>query len=215
MGTLESNLTVNSYGRSVPEPSVLERFRPRPGRAVLLDDEADVTQVRDVLTARGLLARERAVGPYRLLVLGAEMPPRPLASRGWRASASVGGATAGRAVDGDERTRWTTAGPVDSTTSFTVELNGPRRVTGLEVTPGSREGGPADYLVEGSADGTGWAPMAPTTWAGPLFFSGTELLRNSRPEWAVTFLPAALRAIRIRPVGPAPTWAIAEIRMFE
>jgi len=215
IGTLESNSAVNSYGRSEPEPSVLERFRPRPDRAVLLDDEADVAEVRGVLTERGLLARERVVGPYRLLVLGAAAPARPLATRGWRASASVGGATAARAVDGDGRTRWTAPGPVDSTTSFTVELDRPRRVTGLEVTPGSREGGPSDYAVEGSSDGRAWAPLAPTTWAGPLFWSGTELLRNSRPEWAVGFPSTTLRALRIRPAGPAPTWSIAEIRLFE
>src|SRR5262249_35605820 len=153
IGTLESNSAVNSYGRSVPEPSVLERFRARPDRAVLLDDEADVAQVRGGLTERGVLARERVVGSYRLVLLGAEAPRRPPASRGWRASASAGGATAARAVDGNDRTHWTASGAVDPTTSFTVELDGPRRVTGLGVIPGSRDGGPADYTVEGLADG--------------------------------------------------------------
>jgi F5/8 type C domain len=215
IGALESNSAVNSYGRSVPEPSLLERFRLRPDRAVLLDDAADVAEVRRVLTERGVLARERTIGPYPLLVLGAEPPARPLAQRGWRASASVEGAIAGRAVDGNDRTRWTAGGPVDPTTSFTIELDAPHRVTGLEVTPGSREGGPSDYAVEGSPDGRTWVPLAPVTWAGPLFWSGSELLRNSRPEWAVAFPAATLRAIRIRPAGPAPIWSIAEIRLFE
>jgi hypothetical protein len=215
IGTLESNSAVNSYGRSVPDPSVLERFRPRPDRAVLLDDEANVAQVRGVLTERGLLARERTVGPYRLLVLGAEAPFRALARHGWRASATAAGATAGRAIDGDAQTRWAAGGPVDATTSFTVDLGGPQRVTGLEVTPGSREGGPTDYAVEGSTDGRQWAPLPAIRWAGPLFWSGAELLRNSRPEWAVTFPPAILRAIRIRPVASAPSWSIAEITIFD
>jgi hypothetical protein len=215
IGALESNSAVNSYGRSVPEPSLLERFRPRPDRAVLLDDAADVAEVRRVLTERGVLAREGTIGPYPLLVLGAERPERPLAQRGWRASATVDSGTAGRGVDGNDRTRWTAGGPVDPTTSFTVELDAPHRVTGLEVTPGSREGGPSDYAVEGSPDGRTWVPLAPVTWAGPLFWSGAELLRNSRPEWAVAFPAATLRAIRIRPAGPAPTWSIAEIKLFE
>jgi hypothetical protein len=215
IGTLESNSAVNSYGRSVPEPSVLERFRPRPDRAVLLDDEADVTRVRGVLTERGVLARERTVGPYRLFLLGSEAYPRALARIGWRASASAGGEAAERAIDGDARTRWTAGGPVDGTASFTVELDRSRRVMGVEVVPGSREGGPADYVVEGSADGQAWASIGSATWAGPLFWSGAELLRNSRPEWAVTFPPAPLRAIRLRPAAPAPTWSIAEITLFE
>jgi hypothetical protein len=31
----------------------------------------------------------------------------------------------------------------------------------------------------------------------------------------VTFPPATVRLIRIRPVDPAPTWTIAEIAAFE
>jgi hypothetical protein len=42
-----------------------------------------------------------------------------------------------------------------------------------------------------------------------------ELLRKSRPEWAVTFPPATVRYVRIRPAAPAPTWAVAEIIAFE
>jgi hypothetical protein len=211
IGALESNLAVNSYGRAVPEPSRLERFRLKPDRAILLGDDADATAVRGVLAARGALAGERAVGPYRLLRLAEEAPRRPLARDGWRARASGAGETAGRAVDGDPRTRWTAAGPVDPTASFTLELDRPRRLTGIELTPGSREGGPADFVLDGSADGETWQPLGPTTWAGPLFWTGAELLRNSRPEWAVTFPAATVRYVRIRPAAPAPTWAIAEI----
>lgn len=215
IGALESNSVVNSYGRSVPEPSALERFRPRPDRAVLLGSDADAAEVRRVLAARGALERERAVGPYRLLLLAREAPRRPIARDGWRGSASVAAATAGRAVDGDPRTRWTADGSVDTTVSFALDLAQPRHLTGLRLIPGSREGGPAEFVLEGSADTRAWRPLEPTTWAGPLFWTGTELLRNSRPEWAVTFPPVTVRYVRIRPAAPAPTWAIAEITAFE
>ncbi len=215
VGAPESNRALNSYGRAEPAPSVLERFRLRSGRAVLLGADADVASVRGVLRARGAIARETAVGPYPLLLLAPEAERRRLAAAGWRAHASVGTAPAARAVDADPRTRWTAGGPVDPTASFTVEFDRPQRVGGLQLSPGSREGGPADFALDGSADGTVWQPLEPRTWAGPLYWTGAELLRNSRSEWAVTFPPATVRAIRIRPAVAAPTWSIAEIAAFE
>ncbi len=214
IGALEGNVALNSYGRSVPAPSSLERFKPDWGRAVLLGADADVAAVRGVLAARGALAREGVAGPYRLFVLGPEAPRRALARNGWQGSASRGAATASLAVDGEARTRWTAEGPVDGTVSFTLALDRPRRLTGLQLVPGSREGGPAEFVLAGSVDGQAWQPLA-ATWAGPLFWTGAELLRNSRPEWAVAFPPAVVRYVRIRPAASAPTWSIAEITAFE
>jgi hypothetical protein len=215
IGALESNTAMNSYGRSQPEPSALERFRPRPDRAVLLGADADAVSVRSLLGARGAITREAAVGPYPLLLLASEAEPRRLPTAGWRGHASAGATSAAHAVDDDPRTRWTAGGPVDPTTSFTVELDRPRRVGGLRLAPGSRAGGPADFALDGSVDGASWQPLEPRTWAGPLYWTGGELLRNSRPEWSMTFPPATVRLIRIRPVAPAPTWSIAEIAAYE
>ena len=215
IGALESNATVNSYGRSEPEPSALERFRPRPDRAVLLGADADGANVKSLLGARGAIARETTVGPYPLLLLAREAEPRRLPRVGWRGHASAGTTLAAHAVDDDPRTRWTAGGPVDHTASFTVELVSPRRLRGLRLAPGSRDGGPADFALDGSADGVTWQALEPRTWAGPLYWTGAELLRNSRPEWAVTFPPAIVRLIRIRPTAPAPTWSIAEISAFD
>jgi hypothetical protein len=104
---------------------------------------------------------------------------------------------------------------VDPTVSFTLELGEARRIGGLRLVPGSREGGPGEFVLEGSADGGTWQALGPRTWAGPLYWTGAELLRNSRPEWAVTFPAVTVRYVRIRPAAPAPTWAIAEITAFE
>ena len=215
IGALESNATVNSYGRSEPPPAALERFRMRPGRAVLIGDDADAAGVRALLGARGAIARETALGPSPLLLLASEAERRRLAPAGWRGHASVGTVPAARALDDDPRTRWTAGGPVDPAASFTVEFDRPRRLGGVRLSPGSREGGPADFTLDGSADGIVWQPLEPRTWAGPLYWTGAELLRNSRSEWAMTFPPATLRAIRIRPAGAAPTWSIAEVVAFE
>jgi hypothetical protein len=215
IGTLESNSAVNSYGRSTPPPMALERFRFRSDRAILLGADADGLDVRRTLAARGALARERAVGSYALLVLGREASRHPIASTGWRARASAGDGAARRAVDGKAGTSWTAGGPVTTDTSVTLELDRPRALTGLHLTPGSRDGGPADFVLDGSADGQAWTPLGPATWVGPLYWTGAELLRNSRTEWAVTFPAATVRYVRIRPAAPAPAWSIAEITAFE
>lgn len=68
-------------------------------------------------------------------------------------------AAAGRAVEGDPRTRWTADGPVDATVSFTLDLAQPWRLTGLRLVPGSREGGPAEFVLESSADARAWQPL--------------------------------------------------------
>lgn len=215
IGTLESNSALNSYGRSTPGPAALERVRLRPDRAILLGADADAVDVRRTLVARGALARERAVGPYALLVLGRDAPRRAVAPTGWRARASAGETAAPWAVDGKPGTRWTADGSVTEHTSVTLELDRPRALTGLRLTPGSREGGPADFTLDGSSDGQAWTPLGPATWAGPLYWTGAELLRNSRSEWAVTFPAATVRYVRIRPAAPTPTWSIAEITAFE
>jgi hypothetical protein len=52
-------------------------------------------------------------------------------------------------------------------------------------------------------------------WAGPLYWSGYELIRNGRREWTVVFPRVTLRHLRIRPAAPARTWDIEEIDLFE
>jgi hypothetical protein len=215
MGALESNAAVNSYGRVEPAPSALERFRLRADRAVLLGEDADGAGVRDVLRARGAIAREAAVGPYRLLLLAPGSALARVSRDGWQGRASVASATAARAVDEDPATRWTAGQAVDHTASFTVDLGRPRPLRGLRLAPGSREGGPSDFRLDGSADGVVWRPLEPETWTGPLYWTGSELLRNGRPEWSVSFPPVTVRAVRIRPAAPAPTWSIADITAFE
>jgi hypothetical protein len=215
IGALESNAALNSYGRSEPEPSTLERFRMRRDRALLLGSDADRAGVVEVLAAREAVARERAIGPYRLVLLAPERGEHALARSGWGARASVAPDAARRGIDGEPRTRWTAPGPVDRTTTFTLDLGQPRPLAGLRLAPGSREGGPADFGLEGSMDGQSWRALEPRTWAGPLYWTGTELLRNSRPEWAVRFPSTTLRYVRIRPAAPAPTWSIAEITALD
>ena len=92
----------------------------RHDRALLLGSDADAAAVEEVLAERGAVARERAIGPYRLLLLAPERPERTLARSGWGARASVAPDAARRAIDGEPRTRWMAPGPVDGATAFTL-----------------------------------------------------------------------------------------------
>ncbi len=215
IGALDSNMNMNSYGRAEPDPASLERFRPEPGRALLLGADADVPTIRRTLELQNALGRETQVGSYRLIQLQRPTMRRSLARDEWHATASVAASDASRAVDGDPSTRWSAGGPVGPTALVTLDLGQARPVGGLRLRPGSRDGGPATFALESSMDGQSWAPIGPMEWIGPLYWTGYELLRNGRREWSVVFPETSLRYLRIHPSVAARTWDIEEIDLFQ
>jgi hypothetical protein len=215
LGALDSNINVNSYGRTRPEPTMLERFRLEEARGLLLGRDGDSAAIRAVLARRGVPAHETAIGPYQLLALARPKTPAPLSPHGWRASATLRTDEAGRMLDGDPRTRWSAGRAVDPSVHVTVDLGATQRIAGVRLQPGSREGGPSTFVIEGSTDGVTWRRLEPLAWAGPLYWTGYELLRNSRQEWAGTFPPTAVRYLRLRPAESAPRWEIEEVAVYE
>jgi hypothetical protein len=186
-----------------------------PGRALLLGADTDLPATRRLLEIQGALARETRVGPYPLLLLARPSTRRPLSRDGWRATARVAPADAQLVLDGDFRTRWSAAGPVSPETVVTLDLGEARSVGGLRMTPGSRDAGPSAFALEGSPDGVAWSTVGPSEWAGPLYWTGYELIRNGRREWAVVFPRTTLRHLRVRPAMAARTWDVEEIELFE
>ena len=215
VGALDSNINVNSYGRTAPDPARLERFRLEPGRALLLGTGADLPGTRRLLEIQGALERETRVGPYPVLLLTRPAVRPPLPRDGWRLTATVGAADADRALDGDFRTRWSAGGPVTPEATVMLDLGRARRVAGLRTRPGSRDAGPSTFVLDGSPDGRVWSAVGPLEWAGPLYWTGYELIRNGRREWTVVFPPTTLRYLRVRPTAPARTWDIEELDLFE
>jgi hypothetical protein len=157
--------------------------------------------------------RESAAGPYRLLVLTPTPGPRRLAKRGWRLIASEAAAQAPRAIDDDRRTHWVSGPPGPTPPTVTLDLGAPRALRGVEVRPGL----PGRTLrLAASLDATTWTDLAPLTWAGALYWTGSELLRNGGPKWAVTFPPTTLRYLRLSPAVPLrDPWTIAELEVLE
>ncbi len=215
IAALDSNMNVNSYGRTRPPPETLEPFRIEPGRALLLGSDADVEGIAQMLAAQGARVREVPAGPYRLLLLAPGAARRPLPRDRWRATATGAAPDAARALDGDRRTRWTAPGAVGPSAAFTVDLGEVRPVSGVRLLHPDREGDPEGYVVETSVDGRAWTSPGPLAWAGRLYWTGAELLRNGRTEWAVTFPRTPARYLRVRPADRARSWEIAELEGFE
>ncbi len=120
---------------------------------------------------------------------------------------------AGAAVDGDRGTRWVSRAPGHPAQDITLDLGRARDLRGVEVRPGipGRE-----LRLWGSEDGVAWTPLEPLTWAGSLYWTGSELLRNGGAKWAAVFPRTRLRYLRLSPAGPLrDPWAIAEIECLE
>jgi hypothetical protein len=212
---LESNHNLD-HGRRFPAARE-DAFRAEPGYAIVVGSDADGAAIRAALRAQGIAWRETMAGPYALLVV--VQPGRPLSHldrRGWTVQGSVGGDPAAAAPNGRRATRWSVSEPVPPDAVFTLDLGAPRRIGGIRVLPGTRSGGPTGYGVEGSRDGATWEPIRPLAWAGPLYWTGSELLRHGGEEWTVTFPRVEARYLRLRPAGPvAHDWIIRKIEGLE
>jgi hypothetical protein len=213
IGAQESNINVNDYSRTEPDPTELVSPRLEAGHGILLGADADAAGIRAMLAGQPVTVRESAAGPYRLLVLDPAPPPRRADRMGWRATSNDAGPPAEPAVDGDRRTRWVSRESAHPGLQVTVDLGRRREIRGVEVRPGipGRE-----LRLQGSLDGVAWTPLEPAVWAGSLYWTGSELLRNGGPKWAVVFPRTALRYLRVSPAGPLrDPWAIAEIDCLE
>ena len=214
----ESNLYANSYSRSLPDPQHLDPFRAEPGRAVVLAPDANRHGIRTMLAGQGILLRERSAGgyPYALLTHPAPRSAR-VSKEGWTATANEQPEQASRAMDGDRSSAWESERPLGPETRFTLDLARPRRVGRLRLIPGLPGVRLEELRLEGSPDGERWEPLGPLTWAGPLYWTGWELLRDGRRRWDVAFPPVTTRAIRLSPAAPWPAlrWRLAEIELFE
>ena len=210
IGALDANINVNDYSRTEPDPTELFPLRLEPGDGLLLGADADADGVRALLAGQPVAVRERQAGPYRLLALDPTPARRRLDKRGWRAGASDNAAQAARVIDGDRRTQWAAAGPAST---VTLDVGVPGVLRGVEVRPGIPG---RDLRLAASLDGAAWTDLSPVAWAGALYWTGAELLKNGGPKWAVAFPPTRLRYLRLSPAAPlAQPWAIAEIEALE
>ena len=213
IGAIDSNINVNDYNRTEPDPTQLLPLRLTAGTAFLIGADGDAEAVTAALRGQLVSVRRTTAGPYPLLVLTPTAPPRHLDKKSWRASASENSAMAPHMVDGDRHTQWVSSSPGNPSLSVTLDLGAPRGLGGLEVRPGL----PGRTLrLAGSLDGTTWTTIDSLAWAGPLYWTGFELLKNGGPKWAVLFPRTTARYLRLSPATPfAEPWTLAEIDALE
>ena len=213
IGALDSNINVNDYSRTEPDPTQLLPPRLESGYGILVGADADAAGIHAMLAGQSVAVRETQAGPYRLLVLAPASAPRHLDKRGWRATASDNAAQAARIVDGDRRTQWV-SGPLGGRApTVTLDLGRPRDLRAVELRPGLPG---RDVRLAGSLDGDAWTDIAPLAWAGSLYWSGSELLKNGGPKWAVTFPRTTLRYLRLSPdEALRDPWTLAEVEILE
>lgn len=89
------------------------------------------------------------------------LPPALRAGRrldpaGWTADASVRAEDAGKAVDGDLNTRWSTNRAQASGQWFHLDMKTPQAFSGLVLRTGAAQDSPRGYQVFVSTDGQGW-----------------------------------------------------------
>ena len=213
IGATDSNINVNDYNRTEPDPTQLLPLRLTAGTAFLIGADDDAEAVTAALRGQPVSVRQTTAGPYPLLVLTPTAPPWHLDKKTWRAGASENSAIAPRMVDGNRHTQWMSSSPGNPSLSVTLDLGAPYELGGLEVRPGI----PGRTLrLAGSLDGTTWTAIDAFTWAGSLYWTGSELLKNGGPKWAVAFPPTFLRYLRLSPATPfAEPWTLAEIDAVE
>lgn len=129
-------------------------------------------------------------------------------------SASHGGDTSFRAVDGDRATRWVSGPPQDGSEWLAIACPETRILTGLDVTFSLRSLGnyPRQLVVERSSDGSTFEPVFDGSLLAPL---AQSLAADGRQSYARLALPPGpFKAIRLRQVARAERpsfWAVDDL----
>jgi hypothetical protein len=174
-----------------------------------MQDRPEARQLLASLLAYAGSPRFQPVGELPAATLDtilAAVPPDLALGKPASASSSQGDANApGKANDGDPESRWCAA---DNKTGhwWQVDLQQPADLSGCEIT-WELNGRLYHYLVEGSADGKSWIPLAD---------------RRSHQEreqvHRLRFSAGGIRYVRITVTGlepERPQWAsIREVRVF-
>ena len=126
IGAQESNMNVNDYARTDPDPTELVPLRLEPGHAILLGADADPAAVRAALEGQPVDHTRERGGPLpapRPRADARAAPPRQDRLARQRERERRAGR---RAIDGDRSTQWVSQGPGGPELTVTLDLGRPR-----------------------------------------------------------------------------------------
>jgi hypothetical protein len=179
---LPANVSVNSYRLERPHPDTIELVRPRPDRAIVVEDcpAAVADTIAALLGESGVRYRQARAGGFvaftelRMDAAGAEAVP-------WRGSTAE-----------PVRVELTPARPVD------------RVILECAAPPATGQDGTA-LALEATTDGRHWeAVPVRITRLGKLRLTGSRLFRDGIDAFALELAPRPLRAVRVAPAGGGP-----------
>ena len=171
--------------------------------------------VRNAFGNSGSIISRQRVAALRKATAGRTQPwttetlaatqPRPLRdTKGWTVKASANAGAAGKAIDGDVKSRYDTSTSQVPGQWFQLDLPEAREIAGLRLDAGSsRNDYPRGYKVELSSDGAQWHVAAEG--------KGTSALTE------IVFPPAHARSVRITQTGSVNGlfWSIHELQLLQ
>ncbi len=162
----------------------------------------------------------RSVGNCRGDPCGRPVLWQALDRKNWKVFAGDNETGAGKGIDGDVTTRWTSGRAQESGMHYGIDLGKRCRVTGIELQLGQwTEDYPRGYEVEVSDDGEEWTE-AETVYIGRYYWSGFNILSMGQDGGSVRIKlsePASVRYIKIKQTQSDMVyyWSIAEMKVFE
>jgi hypothetical protein len=214
---LPANWQLDDYGFRGSAGMLFPPFRWAPGAGVLLEP-VDAEGFAAIARAHRLAFTERRLGG--LVLFGHAPTPEPgppLPLDALRVTASRQARHAGRAVDGDAATRWTTAGPRAAGDWFRIDPVPARVVRGLRITARNPTDVPRALAVEGSVDGARWERLSASVQPEHRYrWGGFALLDDGPVALRVDIPPTRVTALRlVLPDGEPPLdWSIHELTVF-
>ena len=217
---LPANRFLDAYGREGSARGLWPTFTWDPGVGALVET-IDLPEFTAAMTAGGLTAETRSLGPLTLLTPSPrEGGERPVPSAALSVTASRRPKAARLALDGGPATRWSTGRPQTAGDWYRITLDRLRPVSGVRLWTAAPMDAPRGLSVDGSEDGVTWRPLGarvrgerPFRWVGigPLPAGpGTDAVD-------VSFPPTPLTALRLTLTRGDPVfdWSIYELTVLE
>ena len=194
-----ANLALDAYNDRGPESELLPEMPWSPGVGALVE-APDADGFVSVARASGLAFTRVDVGGLVLFVYApaAAPPGTPIPASSLHVGVSRSRRVAGRAVDGNPGTRWTTARPQAPGDWLRVDFAEPRTVQAVRLWAIKRNEWPRGLQLEASAGGETWRPLtAELRGESAIRWGGITPLRSDLQALRLEFAPTTLRALRL------------------
>ncbi|MBA4393953.1 MAG: hypothetical protein C0407_10410, partial [Desulfobacca sp.] len=211
--TVISNLFTGDNGEN--EPPAEAFTQTHLGRAVALVVTKEANDLDQLLLESKHTYRKKESGPFRIYYdFSSPARPAPLPNNNWEASANANPKEAGKAIDRNPVTRWTSGKPQEPGLYYQIDLKRVQTVKGCTLfSKKSINDYPRSLRLFSSLDGNSWEEIKTTAESG-LYWTGETLLKMTGTRFF--FSPLQLRYLKLLQDGQDPVyyWSIHELELF-